>query len=218
MVAFNHITAMMGRVQKRVASGLVTDEERVSLTVIRDELHKARAFRLGELFRERFSIPAQYYHRICCLEVQCRKEVCDGEESGHTEMAVAIPELIGRVGQKAIRFIGSKGGDLSFVLRSSVNDYSKHFPFANARKSPYAYLENNSTLILKNSPVPNLTYICVEALFGNPDHPLITGCDKSGNYPLPPDELQVVEELVYKSVLEFYRKRQDVVNDAVAQQ
>lgn len=208
-----HIDAIASRIQKRLDAGFVTDEGRVSLNLIRDEVHKVRAWYMGELMKMRWSIPEQYYQRVCCLKVECEEVECEGEKSGEVNLKVKLPALVGKVGRHAIRFLGSSDGSLSFTWKSSNSTFSAYFPFGGKSKEPWFSLAG-SYAILHNSPTPNLAYLCVNGLFSNPLDPLIIDCADREKYPICGDDLQVIEDQVVKNLSIIYSRPPDLHNDA----
>ena len=213
--AWKSLDAIASRVQEKASGGVHTNIDRVKLALVRDEIHKARAKRLQELARQKkFNIARQYYQKICCLKVICEKIICNGEESGDSRMIVEIPSLIGELDRRAIRFIGTLDGIINFEFRTSEGeDHSAFFPLLERvhEDIPYAILENNMRLILYNSPTPNLEYICVELITDNPEHPLILDeCEEMPDYPIPGDELAVIEHYAYTEVVKIIQMTPDL--------
>lgn len=210
------LDAIASRVAEQVNGGVTTNISRVKMTVVRDQVHKARAHRLKEIGRQKlFKIPRQYYQKIKCVPVVCTPIICDGEDTGAKELRAVIPSLIGELGRRSLRYIGTMDRKTEFDYRNTNGeDFSEYFPLIQAVNNPYAILENNNTLILYNPPTPNLEFICVELITDNPEHEIIANdCEEYGDYPIPGDELLVIEDYAFKECMKIKVNAFDLQQD-----
>lgn len=215
---FDDLLLLAGRAQMRLSGGVVTDENRYPIDLCIDAVHAARAFYLGERLKERFHVPVEYYQEIC-LPIECKEIMYGTKGSGVNETFVTIPNLVGGLGKKAIRFIGSIAGGESFDLNlNGTLDCLDAHPFVPKSSTPRAsYFPGKLTL--DNLPTAGMEYLKIQAVFANPSHKLIEKAmlDKpKANYPLTADDAQIVEDLVVRRFFDsILRVKPDLSNDAV---
>lgn len=202
------------RVQAALSGGLVTDEGRIDLDLVRDSVNVARARHLQEIFRRRIGIPPQYFQRLCCLEIACEDITCEDQTMGK-EYLVEIPPVIGGLGRMSIRYVGDPKGLNPFTYASSLAPKLDH-PYVKKKGKGGRYtMRGDDMLVLANLPTAGMEFICVELMASDPVHPLILSCDKSGRYPIPLDELEAIELRAYERYREMVGLQPDLANDAI---
>lgn len=104
----------------------------------------------------------QFYVKVDCVPVKCLPmwECCDGVSSKDKVLAADIPRV------KDIRYVGLMGYNQSMpVVRGAAGRYYGHSRF---QKGAYAWLINNTRVVIVNPPTFDLSYISIEAFFEDP--------------------------------------------------
>jgi len=206
-MGFDSLHAISSRIWEEIQGGWIYDDERINIKLIKDKVHVARAKVIGEYFRKRIYIDTSYYQQ-CCLDVICQS-VCD---SPHKEYVVKLPQLIGTVGRRNIKFLGTVDRQLSFENKDTFIDYTTSIPFS-GDASPY-FTRVDNFAILNNLPTPNPKKLLLVALLSDP---LDCGdCDEDSPYPIPGGEfLSDIERQVMMDLSGFLvQRRIDKVHNA----
>lgn len=204
------------RIQKKIEGGLVTDDSRMQLEVIIDEVHKARLEILYELKKSTKSLSAGFFMKLCCMKVKCSEFKCEGVPSGMVDTYIDIPKLVSSYDKNCIKYLGTSDYEIPFSYSSSRT--KKIAPFTPNKKEPYYSLDwNDNKAILFNLPTTNLTYLCGEFLVENPQDALLNSeCSDLDEieYPLPGEFIGRLEDLVFKRLVPKKQVIPDVQNDA----
>lgn len=213
-MSFNSINAIASRIFNEIEGGWIYDNSRINIRMLEDKVHATRAKLLGERYGKKIgAIPGQYY-ALCCIDFVC-VDACDNPESGVKILRATIPPLIGSIGRKAIRYIGTVDRKTSFEWRSSyeANDYTSFLPFASTRKDPYVLITGDKA-DLYNPPTYNLKKAVIIGIFGDP-----TACgdceDKDKRYNIPEDHISDIEKYVKADIAGLLlQRRVDKINNA----
>lgn len=206
-MAFDSLDAISSRIWEEIQGGWIYDDERVNLKLIRDKVHVARAKVVGEAFRKSLYLQSSFYQE-CCLDVTCER-VCD---SPHKEYRVELPQLIGSVGKKNIKYLGTVDRKIAFENRDSFTDNTADIPFNGGAKPFFVVVDNHA--VLQNMPTPNPKKLLLVALLSNP-----LECDEcvvDGPYPVPGGEfISTIERHVMMDLSGFLvQRRIDKVHNA----
>lgn len=206
-MAFDSLFAISSRIWEEVQGGWIYDDERINLKLIQDKVHVARAKLMGEFFRKRLYIDTSYYQE-CCLDIKC-ENVCD---SPHKEYVVELPQLIGTVGRKNIKFLGTVDRNISFENRDTFDDYTSSVPFS-GKPQPF-FVRVGNKAVLNNLPTPNIKKLLFVALLSNPLD--CNECKLDTPYPVPGGEfLADIEKLVMSDLAGLLlQRRVDKIHNA----
>jgi hypothetical protein len=210
---WQNLEFIASRIQKKLEGGVVTDDSRIDLDIIKDEIHKARAEWLGLMAQKSLSLPSVYFQKISCLKVICEELSCDDIPSGMFQTYVNLPSsLIGAWGKRSLRVVENIDGSIKFDWART--NYA--LPYGGKKKGTYD-VENNSKLIFKNLSCP-LAYVFIEGLFSDPFQAInASGCPNwDSEYPIPADDLGRIEDIVFKRMSPQKQYRHDTKNDAQA--
>ena len=127
------------------------------------------------------------------------------------EYVVEIPQMIGSVGRKNIKYLGTVDRKISFENRDSFEDYTANLPFS-GKPTPY-FVRVENFAVLYNLPTPNPKKLLVLGLFTNPFE---CNCTKDGPYPIPGGEmLEDIHRRVMMDLSQFLvQRRIDKVHNA----
>jgi hypothetical protein len=206
-MAYDSLHAISSRIWEEIQGGWIYDDERINLKLIRDKVNVARAKIMGEHFRKRLYVDTSYYQQ-CCLDVLC-EQVC---KSPHKEFIVKLPQLIGTVGRKNIKFLGTVDRKVSFENRDSFDDFTGSIPFS-GNASPF-FTRVDNFAILKNLPTPSPKKLLLVAMLSNPLE--CDACDINSPYPVPGGEfISDIERMVMMDLSGFLvQRRIDKVHNA----
>jgi hypothetical protein len=210
---WQNLEFIASRIQKKLDGGVVTDDSRIDLDIIKDEVHKARAELIGLMAQKSLRLPHVYFQKISCLKVVCEELVCDGIPSGVFQNYVNLPSsLIGAWGKKSLLAVGNIDGLIKFDW--SRSNYS--MPYGGKKQGTYD-IENNSKLIFTNLSCP-LAFVFIEGLFTDPLAAInASGCPNwDSPYPVVGDDLGRIEDIVFKRMSPQKQIRHDTKNDAQA--
>ena len=204
---YDTLDAIASRIWEEIMGGWIVDDGRFNIILIKDKVHVARAKIVAEHLRNRIYIDASYYQE-CCLDVICRS-VCD---SPHKEYVVELPQMIGTVGRKNIKYLGTVDRKNSFENRDSFEDYTANLPFS-GKPSPF-FVRIDSFAVLKNLPTPNPKKLIVVGLFSNPFE--CDDCTEDSKYPVPGGEmLEDIHRRVMMDLSQFLvQRRVDKIHNA----
>lgn len=208
---WDNLEYIASRVQKKVEGGIVTDDSRIDLDVVKDHVHEARAELLGLMKKTMLQLPSVYYQRISCLEVKCEEIVCDGFGSGVYQHYIEIPSIIGAWGKRSIKSVTNATGTVKFLWQES--GYS--LPYGG--KSSGTFYPVGNKLILKFNNC-QAKYMAVEGLFSNPYRAIeSSGCPNwEIPYPIAGDDIGKISDMVFKRMVPQKQIRHDTKNDAQA--
>lgn len=196
---FDSLHAISSRIWEEVQGGWIYDDERINLKLIQDKIHVARAKLMGEYFRKKLYIDSSYYQE-CCITIDC-DAVCD---SPYTEYVAELPQLIGTVGRRNIKYLGTVDRKISFENRDTFDDFASAVPF-NGGKQPY-FVRVGNKAIIKNLPTPNIKKVLLVALLSNPLE--CDDCKLDSAYPVPGGEfISDIEKLVMSELAALLLQR-----------
>lgn len=209
---WNNLEYIASRIQKKVEGGIVTDDSRIDLDVIKDHIHEARAEILGLMKKQTLHLPNVYYQKISCLEVKCEEIVCDGIGSGVYQYYVDMPSsLIGAWGKRSIKRVSNVDGSLKFSWQGAGNT----LPFGG---NPDATFDIEGKKMILNFNTCKTKFIFIDGLWSDPLKAIgASGCPNwNSEYPIAGDDLGKITDIVFKRMMPQKQVRHDTKNDAQA--
>lgn len=195
-------------IRNQVKGYFSSDDERIDIQLVYDKCWDVRSLLIKEEFRRFQKLNDQDYTTECCLAVECEPIICDGKNSGHTELVVDIPKIESSVGYAGIKYFGTV--DKKFPFRR-VNYqgflYSGHEKYT-GNVPTYTLTDGKATI--KNPPTEGLKYICIIGIFEDPRNI----CDENMPFPIARHLVHKLELLVIQQLMSTLQIGPDESNDA----
>ena len=207
-MSFESLRATTSRVLNDLQG--VYDDTRINYLMLRDKILVARAsVILKNYARYPGKLPGQLYNK-CCFEVSCQP-VCKGSPIV-TERG-KIPSVLSSLGKKAIRYLGSVDGKVSFNWQDEDStNFASYVVVGSKEEKPYFTLISNEVEVY-NKPTENMTNFMIVGVFANPK-----ACDCSDDEIFVPEDLiDQIEQQVKVDLSTFLIQRKwDKMNNANA--
>lgn len=198
-------------IRNQIKGFVSSDDERIDIEFIYKKVHDVRSLLIKEEIDKNKALSNKFYQRICCLEVICKKEECDGIPSGTTHYIVNLPPLEG-VTPYSIIYFGNDDGSITFTPKNySGSLYSQYSQYTG--KKPY-YTVIDDIAYLYNLPTDELKYICIVGILENP---MDKGCyplTENEEYPMPNNLVHKLELIVIKQLMSLLNIVPDDKNNA----
>lgn len=182
---------------------------------LQDQAHVFRSALIKEQLDNTNNLDESYYQNVSCLEIKCRNITClSGSEtidSGVVENYIEIPKLVGGIGLRDIKYLGTVDYKVPFIRKNLFGYNTSDGDLYNRTKTVYTVVGNE--IILKNLPQKGTKYVGFIAILDNPT----TACDWNDEkeYPIPNFLIQKLELLMLKQTLSVSGIRPDYVSDGL---
>jgi hypothetical protein len=186
----------------------IYDDARLNKRLVRDKVLVARANILSKyLSKQLGSIDGSYYNQ-CCFEVSCQP-VCPGAPV--TVLRGTIPAVLGQLGKRAIKYLGTVDGKTPFERRDeSYTDMKSYVPMGCGGKDPY-YNLTGAKVDVFDPPTDNTTNLMIRAVFADP---FACGCPEDDIF-VPADHIDEIEQQIKIDLSTFLMQRRiDKMNNA----
>lgn len=185
-------------VKEAITNFNVTDDSRFSDEYLADLANAIRLDLIDEDFKAK-RLDDSFYQKLCCIEVECVKEVCvvDGinVSTGHVTYYSNIPALKKKIGWDNIKYIGTETTTFGRLALTAFM-YADKAPYGN--KSP-VYTVIGDKVYFKNLPTSGLKYVCIVAVLENPND--ISMCEDALNEDFPVSDIYKLEYLMKRDIL-----------------
>lgn len=178
----------------------VYDDPRLNKRLVRDKVLVARASVLAKyLMRNIGKIDGSYYNK-CCFDVKC-EPVCPGAPIN--VLRGKIPAILGTLGTRAIKYIGTVDGKVSFERKDEqLTDLVDYVPYGCSKKNPYYVLTGNKVDVF-DVPTDNTTILMITAVFADP---FACGCPEDEIF-VPADHIDEIEQQIKIDLSTFLMQR-----------
>jgi len=192
---------------------VVTDDEPWDEEFLIDMANGFRSALIKEQIEQTKMISDSCYQTVSCLEIKCRDLDCTSNgvviPSGDKEYYIEIPRLIGGIGWKDIRFLGTHDYKTQFSRKNIFGFNTSDGDIYGRSGCVYTVVGNE--VKIKNLPTKGMKYVGLIGLLDNP----MTACDwdDDNEYPLPNFMVQKLETLMLKQVLAVSGVKRDYNNN-----
>jgi len=185
-----------------------SDDERIDIEYVYDKVWDVYAKLKEKYKKENGYLDPVHFSQKCCLDVKCRKLVCDGIESEELEYYVELPALDSSGGQSPIRYFGSDGLKDAYYERSIDGFQYAQYDTYISRVPTFTRIGNIA--ILRNLPTSSLSKACLVAVLDDPG----SKCSPDDKFPGPRNFLFELELLVKKDIMSTLNIPPDLTNNA----
>jgi hypothetical protein len=190
-----------------VSNFIVTDDNRfLDYERILDKVYEVRA----SIIKDEGILTDEMFSDMCCLEVQCDDVVCNNVSAGETRYYIDIPDTV----KGSIRYLGLADWKTPFtnlgmtgMIALDGNEWTASMP---------GYYLSDGRAYLYNLPTDGIRYLCLSAVFENPQD--MCDYDDEKEFPFPMEYIHKLKLLVKKDILSTYNvpvdKEQNASDDA----
>lgn len=200
-MSFQSLKAVTSSIWNDMEGGLGTDDTRINQRMVRDRVLKKRANLLGRLLSRYIgNIPGGYFN-TCCLPLSC-EEVCPG--SKERVWRVQLPPLVGQLGKRSVRYLGTVDGKQSFewLDEPPTDNRASYVPFDITANQP-SYVVYGTTAELFNKPTRTLKMLRFVGVIADPFF-----CNKcEDDIMIPIDHISDIEKEVKLDLANFLVQR-----------
>lgn len=200
------LAAMTDSVFQQLEGGWMSDDTRLSYDLVRDKILRVRAELIGKVFASRIGILPDSLYQRCCIELTCIEQC----SSGLYRLSGKVPGLLGLIGDRSIRFVGTVEGKSFERRRTSGKRYELYQPLATINTS---YRITGDDIELYDAPL-GLGIAVVEAILADPSTCPPCVDDDQLIVPLPADMLDAVEVQSLKELEQLWLMPRDKRNDS----
>ena len=205
-MSFQSLDAVTSRLMNDLEQ--VYDDARLNKRLVRDKVLVARANILSKyLARQLGSIDGSYYNQ-CCFTVSCQP-VCPGAPV--TVLRGKIPAILGQLGKRAIKYLGTADGKTPFERRDeSYTEMESYVPNSCGKTDPYYNLIGDKVDVF-DPPTTNTTILMIRAVFADP---YACGCPGDDIF-VPADHIDEIEQQIKIDLSTFLLQRRiDKMNNS----
>lgn len=198
-------------IMNKLRGGAQSDDNKIDWELVYDEIHKCRTYVMWEDFKKSKAIDDSFYQIIRCLETACRPLICDGIDSGDSEIYVTLPKIVDIDGLPLIKYFGTvdlqipfNAADVLAAIYGRADVYGKN---------PPTYTRIGTEAIIKDPPTCPIKYLGLVAVLENPT----TGCKKDyleEEYPLPSRLIGRTEAFVLTNLGPMLNIDNEAINNA----
>ncbi|MEO7397230.1 MAG: hypothetical protein ABIW84_01565 [Ilumatobacteraceae bacterium] len=200
-------------IRDQVKGFFSVDDERIDIELVYKKIRDVRSVLIKNQLLERRMLDPALYQEICCLEIKCKEEVCNGKKTGVLEYYVDLPKIENTAGfNYSIKYFGSIDKLTAFNHKSFQGyQYGAASPYTGDK--PF-YTIIGSTAIIKNLPTTAAKYMCLVAILEDPLNGACYMATENDPYPLSNSMVHELELIVIKQLLSVLPVQPDERNDA----
>ena len=206
------LSQVSSKVMNFLRGGYQNQENRIDWELVYDEIDTQRAVAIDEEFKQNKQLDAQLFQEVCCLKTVCTPIVCDGIDSGDSELIVELPELLTLYGKTFISYFGGVDKKSPYSELTITQNTYKDAMLYGKKKPTYARI--GSTAYISDPPTCGLKYTCLVAILAKPRN---TSCSKltvEDEYPLPEKLIARVQYLSTLSLVGMLNLSPEQLNNA----
>ena len=178
----------------------LSDDTDIETSLLHDKIHDKRATLTEAYYRKYKKLPSGLYQTLCCLKVSCVPIICEGIDSGDSELQVEIPPLMTIAGEVFVTYFGTTDFKNNFSLLGDNAEMFSNGSLHGGNETMYV-MRDLDTWVIFNEPTDGLTYVCIRGILSNPLNSPCKDTNITTTYPMPLSFVDAVERMIIEELM-----------------